>query len=351
MRNNDYAKYSCGVNSFRTLPKEGQCYLINSEVGPLTYFVLDSYNDPLARALKEEKPTILSEAFNYIHFLNLSMKNYIMLDIGANLGIYSLPFAKNGYEVVAFEANRQNCTQIRASIEKNNLNVSVIEKAVTETSGTYRFVEAGPYGHLENSFLNDNSSASIIEGTSIDDWYASADCKGRIRAIKIDIEGGELDAIKGMKNLIVAENHPLIYMEINTWCLAWNNITAKHIWDEIKSVGYWPYRMVSIDILEKLSPDADIQQSVVMNYMMINDNDEILKRKTVISQQSDIDDSFFSKGIASTNPCETYAVAYTILQHPRLLKHKEMERFAEKLSNQNDDMNKKICEEIYRELF
>ncbi len=142
-----------------------------------------------------------------------------MLDIGANIGYFSL-LALNlvgpGGNVTAFEAS-----PYIASILKKNISLNMAignsfklhEKAVTDSPGVLTFNEAKG-DHLGISSLRDlgertNRSISV-PAVRIDDLLETIDT---IKLIKLDVEGAELLALNGMVSLI-KRDRPYIIFEL-----------------------------------------------------------------------------------------------------------------------------------------
>ena len=133
----------------------------------------------------------------------------LFIDVGANIGFYSVIAARAGTEVIAFEPDPRNLAQLRANIFLNRLNdrVSVQELAVSEASGTvgFQFFSDTSTGQSHVSATADNTVKSV----ALDVFLA---VKGRRLFLKIDIEGHELSAIAGMKRLL-AENECFLQIE------------------------------------------------------------------------------------------------------------------------------------------
>lgn len=144
----------------------------------------------------------------------------VFIDVGANVGIYSvlhsmLPSIKSIY---SFEACRDTYYELKANIELNRLSAitHVSDKAISSRKGLLEFQIAGP-----NSGINSVASTSFhanhlfnsittVEATTLDDCIKTAD---RIISIKIDVEGHELEVIKGASTLL-SKNTCLIQIEV-----------------------------------------------------------------------------------------------------------------------------------------
>src|SRR5205085_2763618 len=64
----------------------------------------------------------------------------VCFDLGANVGLYTLLFARRGRRVVAFEPLPSNIALLTRTVELNRCaNVTIVPWAVAESSGTGRF--------------------------------------------------------------------------------------------------------------------------------------------------------------------------------------------------------------------
>ena len=146
-----------------------------------------------------------------------------LLDVGAHVGYYTLLSAvlvgPRG-RVVAFEPNPRNCGYLRRHVRMNGCaNVQVEEAAGSAANGTARFVfgSGTGTGHLAEG------GTVEVQTVRLDDYCAS---RGIVpTAIKVDVEGAELDVLRGGEETIVA-HHPVIFLSthgasIHRACLAW----------------------------------------------------------------------------------------------------------------------------------
>lgn len=128
-----------------------------------------------------------------------------VLDVGANVGFFTLLAASkigSTGHVYAFEP----VPSVRSALEYNlslNLfdNVTIYAKAVSDITGTV-VINEGPEGHKGLSSMRPLESVTRqhnIESVAINDITAEL---GKICLIKIDVEGAELLALRGMVQLL-----------------------------------------------------------------------------------------------------------------------------------------------------
>ena len=148
-------------------------------------------------------------------FVKIIKKGDIVYDIGANVGFYTLLAAElvglNG-KVYAFEPLPRNIFYLKKHIEMNKCNnVEIIEAAVSSKSEKSFFIQR------ENTFtgyLSKDIEGIEIETISIDDLINKSSLPIP-HIIKIDVEGAELEVLKGAKDLI-ATKKPTIFLSVHT---------------------------------------------------------------------------------------------------------------------------------------
>jgi FkbM family methyltransferase len=130
-----------------------------------------------------------------------------IVDVGANIGIYTILMAKAvgaSGRVYAVEPSTENLELLYKNIELNGLNnVQVIPFAAGMNPQLRKFYlnEAS----TRNSFYRSSATISTIEVKEIP---LDSVIKEPVDFVKIDVEGGEIDALKGMTQLL--ESNPAI---------------------------------------------------------------------------------------------------------------------------------------------
>lgn len=147
----------------------------------------------------------------------------IAYDVGANIGYISLMLAKLvGVEgrVFAFEALPSNVVRLKRNIEMNDMKekVTVIRAAVVQESRVVRFL-SGPSsatGKAQGSAgrkIFHSQNELLVDGISIDDFIFHRGFPAP-QIIKMDIEGGEVLALPGMKRTL-EEKKPILLLELH----------------------------------------------------------------------------------------------------------------------------------------
>lgn len=138
----------------------------------------------------------------------------LVLDVGANCGNHTLYLScVVGAEVHAFEPDGELCSAIRSSASLNAVEnlVTVHEVGVGDAEGFGRLVQTAENNRGAQRLQRVSSEENGTTIIRLDDIEFSKP----VRAMKIDVEGMELDVLNGAKS-IIEQNRPEIYVECQT---------------------------------------------------------------------------------------------------------------------------------------
>ena len=176
----------------------------------------------------------------------------VVLDVGANIGLYAVPVAsmvaKAGGRLLAFEPQRVVFQQLCTNIFSNRIDcVWAFNQAVGAAAGTIDmptidYAKAENIGafSLDENLQKlrgleaglDRSRTEPITVVTLDDLEIS----GSVRAIKIDVEGMEIDVIRGGKALLEQHRFPPLLFE--TWEDDFFSEQRQAVFAEIEGLGY-----------------------------------------------------------------------------------------------------------------
>lgn len=131
----------------------------------------------------------------------------VVLDIGANIGYYATILSKivgREGKVFCFEPDLKNFNYLKIATKKLN-NTFVLNKAVGSKTEKIKIYTSKIINVDHRTYKPDQYDKEIeIEALSIDDYLSS---NLKVDFIKIDIQGYEMEAIKGMKMILEKNNH------------------------------------------------------------------------------------------------------------------------------------------------
>ena len=200
-------------------------HVIATIINELIHFRLLSYKKVLGNKIYLQKHSFVSRCLvrRGIHeetltkfAINAIKKGDVVLDVGANIGYYTLIFAKivgeNGH-VFAFEPEPSNFDLLKKNVMVNNYRNTSLEKiAISNKNGNTKLylnkANAGEHriylsNTAKNNFLN-------VEMKTLDEYFKNNSIRDKISFIKMDVEGSEIGVIKGMNSIL--ENKKLTIM-------------------------------------------------------------------------------------------------------------------------------------------
>lgn len=215
--------------TFRTRLTNGRPFLIRA-------------NDQISKMIFEfgcYEPELLSV------LLPLVQPGMTVLDIGANIGYYSVILSQlvgPGGRVHAFEINESVIELLEQNIQlAGTANICLVRKAVSVVSGNADFYAPSPGSEMEGGLRESRryhaQKVIRVETVSIDD-YMREQALSKVDIIKIDIEGGELDAFHGATRLLTSANRPIILFESLDSACGNFGVTWLEVVEKVQAFGY-----------------------------------------------------------------------------------------------------------------
>jgi FkbM family methyltransferase len=145
----------------------------------------------------------------------------LVLDIGANVGVYAVALASMGREVQihCFEPNPDMADRLERNVRLNRVHdsVHIHAAAVSDVAGraTFHLVRRGSGNQglsaLRKEALGRTPSEPMdIDTITLDDTFLAQE--RAVSAIKIDVQGSELDVLTGARRLI-ERDRPVVVFE------------------------------------------------------------------------------------------------------------------------------------------
>jgi FkbM family methyltransferase len=177
----------------------------------------------------------------------------IVLDVGASLGLWTVPLAKAarevGARVWAFEPYPSNHPWLERNVALNGLEdtVTIHRCALGDAVGKARMgiVETEDFQQGGNAAINldpESALGVMVPVKRLDDFAIAAP----VSAVKIDVEGYEIRVLRGAKELI-ARDRPVILGEFNRYWIEQRGENLCAFLEAVGRDGYQPH------VLEKRS--------------------------------------------------------------------------------------------------
>jgi FkbM family methyltransferase len=167
-----------------------------------------------------------------------------VVDVGANVGLYTLEFArqvgKDG-KVYAFEPSPGEYATLHKNVLANGYhNVTLVRKACSDKNGSATFyLNEGNRGDNRLYDSKDGRKSVTVETVRLDGYLAGR----KIDIIKMDIQGAELLALKGMRKTIEANKSIVLLCEFEPSLLRACGSTPEELLSLLRSLGF-PFRYI-----------------------------------------------------------------------------------------------------------
>jgi FkbM family methyltransferase len=174
-------------------------------------------------------------------FCSLIKPGCTVLDVGAHIGFYTLLAAKRGARVFSVEADPSNAAMLRHHVEINGFSdqVTIFEMAATDHAkevSLYRHA----YNQGESNIIEKGLPAGTVPGRALDSLGLPP-----IDICKMDIEGAELMALRGMEQTLQRSPHIKLMVEY-----------AQHLGAGEGLLSYLHANFSSVRVIEQNEPAA-----------------------------------------------------------------------------------------------
>ncbi len=130
----------------------------------------------------------------------------LFLDVGANVGTYSVLCAALGAEVIAFEPAPDTAHLLRENVALNGFSIEVIQAAAGSERGETAFTRG-----RDAVNRRDPLGEATVPVVTLDSVVGAR----RVAGIKVDVEGFELDVLQGLKVALEERRVDLLQLEWN----------------------------------------------------------------------------------------------------------------------------------------
>lgn len=198
---------------------------------------------------------------NEFKFLTKQLKSSdICIDVGANIGAYSLFFAKNCRKVISFEPITFNCKLLELSANINFIkNIKLKNVSISDFEGECKFLVANETGlsgiisediykhknYLKETYNDFVKKIITIKSKTIDSFNIK-----KVDIIKIDVEGAELKVVKGASKTLLRCRPRILMIECEDKSLRLYRDSLEELINELKDLNYHPNVLIN----NKLKP-------------------------------------------------------------------------------------------------
>ena len=220
--------------------------------------------------------------FNKIHEENVIdvLAKYLksskcFVDVGAHIGYYTFLASKlmSSGNVFSFEMDEINYRLLEKNFKLNkSKNAHIYNLAISDSTGVINYArnsgQPDPTLSSEEKSLDIKNGESVsIKTVSLDDFFKNIDPKPDI--IKIDVEGAEMQVLKGMKQLLKKEDIK-IFLEVHPERLSEFGLSVKKVISFLMDRGYNVFEFQDFrkehegSGLSKIGRDAQLSKNTML---------------------------------------------------------------------------------------
>ena len=173
-------------------------------------------------------------------FLGLVEPGARVLDLGCHIGTFSLPASRLGARVISVDASPQHVELMRHAARRNDFGeLEVVHGAIAASDDPIEFIELSIHGHIQQS--GESSANTVtVPSVSVDELVRARGWDG-VELIKMDVEGNELNALDGMRELFASGQRPAIVFECNGGMLPRYGASICALRETLAELGYELY--------------------------------------------------------------------------------------------------------------
>ena len=245
------------------------------------------YIDPSSSLDNDVAMYGISKDWIAVNLEYIIQKTGIVFDVGANVGLLTLPFSKVSKCVYAFEPDTEIFTKLQHNVKINSeiKNIITIPLALTNYSSENkikfykrRSKDRDCRINLGLSSLkklsNYNISTALVNCSTIDIFMQKKILQ--VDFIKIDVERSEYDVLAGAMKTIERFKPVILYECSNIIRKSLKSENTKQSFDLLQKLGYIQFQIVNESYLKKLDRyNPDIESNIIAFHKYTNYSKEI----------------------------------------------------------------------------
>lgn len=208
------------------------------------------------------------EKVTFFYWIKCSRKSKIILDIGANTGIFSLISKCVNFDAIiySFEPIPLAFSYLEQNIKLNQFNINALPYAVSNYQGNGKIYLKNDTSFAysvtlnKNTINNGNEKELWINVVRLDNFFLSQKIN-QVDLIKLDVETHEPEVLEGM-GIFLEKFSPIIFIEVL------NNECAQKVMRLIKNIPV-SYVFFAIDEEKDITKCESLFQPAIKNYILI----------------------------------------------------------------------------------
>jgi FkbM family methyltransferase len=173
----------------------------------------------------------ITNMHGYMAALGNPTKNEIMMDVGSNLGFYSLLDSKFGYRTMTFDPSTSCLYSTQGLAKINQLSDKIILNNVGVGYEPLNLQNSEAGCHINNHPTKTGGNGVKVLVRKLDELVTNMDGSNLltdnriVRLLKIDVEGGETKIVQGMNNLM--QSGKVLNLIVELTPIHWNQAGLK----------------------------------------------------------------------------------------------------------------------------
>ena len=172
----------------------------------------------------------------------------VVLDVGAHIGTFAVPLARrvgDAGHVVCVEGVPETASLLRRNVRRNDMEArtTIVPAVVSDVrealSAHQAFGNTGAASFAASAW----GEIGIQRSETLDDLLSAYPVLSRTEVVKLDVEGAELDALRGAETLI-AQARPALLLEVSAEQLRRRGATVDALDDWLAEHGYRRFQVV-----------------------------------------------------------------------------------------------------------
>lgn len=218
------------------------------------------------------------EPFQSDLIMNLGNNSNHFLDIGANMGFYTLAMLKENKEIKidSFEPQPKIFELMKENINQNNMmkeigsRVKLHNFALSQKTGTLKMFVPSFTGSGGASFENLHSNTERVDEILVPVRTLDSVLSSKVDLIKIDVEGSELNVLQGASRIIRESNPTVVTELLRKWMKPFGHSPQMFL-DLMCQNGYRAFAIKESTVFEIQEID---ENTVETNFIFIHSRNE-----------------------------------------------------------------------------